>query len=405
MKNIAIISNASPVKGGKAENTLLGYLSKFILEKKYHLDYFQIQQEDDLNKKIFKKSKKFSFLKNKNFELITIKVNKKKSYINYRFIRAILIIPLIDKSIGYELKSLKINSNKNYDLIISLDHIPYHLSKKFKFKKRLFIMGDPPGERLFIFNKINFQKPFIKNFFLLLHSFICFKLEDYYWKRVVDIKNTYIGIFGSFTSARFKKNLNLKTILDLRPPMPIFIDKKNYIPKKITKIVMGGSLGGSFAKSAMSNFFDLVKMTESLDFNFYLIGHDVDASIKKKQQNLKLNIKILPPVENFESALSKMNIFIIPSDYYLGVRTRICGALSAGNYCIINRAVLMNMPELKHCKSVKIVNNNNKDLIESFVNYHNFSYKKKIQLNKESKNFFKKHYFYPSASKKFLSII
>lgn len=78
MKNIAIISNASPVKGGKAENTLLGYLSKFILEKKYHLDYFQIQQEDDLNKKIFNKSKKFSFLKNKNFELIKIKVNKKK---------------------------------------------------------------------------------------------------------------------------------------------------------------------------------------------------------------------------------------------------------------------------------------------------------------------------------------
>ena len=78
MKNIAIISNASPVKGGKAENTLLGYLSKFILEKKYHLDYFQIQQKDDLNKKIFKKSKKFSCLKNKNFKLTTIKVNKKK---------------------------------------------------------------------------------------------------------------------------------------------------------------------------------------------------------------------------------------------------------------------------------------------------------------------------------------
>ena len=268
MKNIAIISNASPVKGGKAENTLLGYLSKFILEKKYHLDYFQIQQEDDLNKKIFKDKKNFLFLKKKNFKFITVKVKRKKNILNNRFIKTLLITPSIDKSIGYDLENLKINNKKNYDLIISLDHLPYRLSEKFKFKKRLFIMGDPPGERLFVFNKINFQKPFIKNYFLLLHSFICFKFEDYYWKWAVDIKNTYIGIFGSFTSARFKKNLNLKTILDLRPPMPIFIDKKNYISKKITKIVMGGSLGGSFAKSTMSNFFDLVKMTESLNFNF-----------------------------------------------------------------------------------------------------------------------------------------
>jgi hypothetical protein len=55
MTNIAIISNAGPVKGGKAENTILGYLSKFILEKNFNLDYFKIEQEDDLNKKILKK--------------------------------------------------------------------------------------------------------------------------------------------------------------------------------------------------------------------------------------------------------------------------------------------------------------------------------------------------------------
>jgi hypothetical protein len=405
MSNIAIISNAAPVKGGKAENTLLGYLSKFILEKNFNLDYFKIEQEDDLNKKILEKSKKFFFLKNKKFKLITIKIKRKKSIINNRFIRTILLIPSIDRSIGYEFKNIKIKTNKNYDLIICLDHVAYSLSKKFRFKKRLFIMGDPPGERVFVFNKINFQKPFIKNICLLLYSFICFKLEDYYWKWTVDTKNTYIGIFGSFTSARFKKNLNLKTILDLRPPMPIYVDNKNYIPKKITKIVMGGSLGGSFAKSTISNFFNLVKLTTDFDFKFYLIGHDFDTSLKLKYEKSKLNISILPPVKNFESALSKMNIFIIPSNYYIGVRTRICAALSAGNYCIITRAVLMNMPELKYCNSVKIVENNNDDLMNSFIDYHNFSYKKKIQLNKESKKFFKKNYFYPVASKKFLSII
>ena len=404
MKNIAILSDAPPIKGGKAENTILGYISKFILEKKFFLDYFCIETDENLNKKISENSKKFSFLKNKNFRLIKLKV-KKKNMLKNRFIRTILILPAIDNSIGYELKNLNIDNNKKYDLIICLGHLAYHLSKKFNFKKRLFIMGDPPGERTYVYNKINFQKPFIKNTCLLLYSYICFKLEDYYWKWVVNIKNTHIGIFGTLTSARFKKNLNLKTILDLRPSMPIYIEKKNYISNKTTNIVMGGSLGGTFAKTAILNFFDLVKLTENLNFNYYLIGHDVAPSLKKKQKKLKLNIKILPPVTNFESALSKMNIFIIPSDYYIGVRTRICGALSAGNYCVVTKAVLMNMPELKYCKSVKIVENNNNDLVKSFLNYHNFSLKKKIQLKKESKKFFKKNYFYPVSSKKFLSIV
>ena len=66
MKNLAIISDASPIKGGKAENTLLGYLSKFILKKNFNLDYFRIIKDGDLNKKIFKDKKNFLFLKKKN---------------------------------------------------------------------------------------------------------------------------------------------------------------------------------------------------------------------------------------------------------------------------------------------------------------------------------------------------
>ena len=45
MKNIVILSEAPPIKGGKAENTILGYISKFILEKKFFLDYFCIETD------------------------------------------------------------------------------------------------------------------------------------------------------------------------------------------------------------------------------------------------------------------------------------------------------------------------------------------------------------------------
>ena len=74
-------------------------------------------------------------------------------------------------------------------------------------------------------------------------------------------------------------------------------------------------------------------------------------------------LNILESVKNFESTLSRMNIFVLPSDYYIGVRTRICSALSAGNFCIISKAILINMPELKDCKSVQIINN---DILISF---------------------------------------
>jgi hypothetical protein len=120
--------------------------------------------------------------------------------------------------------------------------------------------------------------------------------------------------------------------------------------------------------------------------------------------NIK-NLELLPSVNNFEKILSGMNVFIIPTEYYIGVRTRLCSALSAGNFCIVTQAVLLNMPELKFCRSVEVVNFNNNDIMRSIMKYHNLSFHEKIQLNFESKKFFKKNYLYSQSSKKFISQI
>ena len=369
MKKIAILCDSYPGPGGKAESTVFGYLSKYILVQKYFLDFYYIENEGNPNNKLV--VKKYYFLNNKKFKLFKININKKKGLINNSFIKRLLIFRSIDHSLKYDLKNIEINSINNYDLLIALGHQAYFLSKKLNFKRRLFIMGDPPGERLLVFNKINFSTVSMKSLSYLLYAYICFKLENYYWKYILDFKNTKIGIFGTFTCKRFEKIFVNKSVLDLRPAMP--------------------------------NFIQLVKSTKNFNFKFYLIGHDVGlGSSAKKVLGLK-NLKILPDVKNFEDALSKMNIFIISTKYYIGVRTRICSALSAGNYCIITKAVLLNMPELKLCKSVQVVKDNKEEILRSLMNYHNFTYTKKISLRAESKNFFKEHYYYLVSSKKFLS--
>ena len=67
MKKIAILCTSYPHSGGKAENTVFGYLSKYILEKNYYLDFYFINHENNPDKKLIKK--KYNFLKKKIFVL------------------------------------------------------------------------------------------------------------------------------------------------------------------------------------------------------------------------------------------------------------------------------------------------------------------------------------------------
>ena len=74
MKKVLILSEAKPVQGGKAENTIFGYLSKFILSKNCALDFYFLDLKNNIDNSINKK-KIFNFLKKKNFKL------KKKKFI------------------------------------------------------------------------------------------------------------------------------------------------------------------------------------------------------------------------------------------------------------------------------------------------------------------------------------
>lgn len=399
MKKILILSDAKPVEGGKAENTIFGYLSKFILSKNFFLDFYFLNLNNNLDNYINNKNY-FKFLKKKKFIFIKKDIFLKKKY----FFKNIL--STIDTSLKFNLKDIKIKNNNKYDLLIALGHTAFVVSHQFKFRKRLFIMGDPPGERLYLYSKINFYNhKTIINLFRLFIFYFFFKLEGYYWKYNIVFKNTIIGIFGTATANRFRNIFKKILVIDLRPAMPEFKNKSIYIKKNVTKIILAGSLGGSFAKTTLINFINLIKFSNYPYLKYYLLGHEVGNAISEDLISNIKNLKLLPSVNNFEEILSRMNVFIIPTDYYIGVRTRLCSALSAGNFCIITKAVLINMPELKFCRSVKVVNFNNKDIIETIIKYHKLSFREKSQLNYESKNFFKRNYLYSVSSKKFISQI
>lgn len=77
MKKILILSDAKPVQGGKAENTIFAYVSKFILSKDFILDYFFLNLKNNLKNSINNKNI-FNFLRKKNFNFKKKNIYPKK---------------------------------------------------------------------------------------------------------------------------------------------------------------------------------------------------------------------------------------------------------------------------------------------------------------------------------------
>ena len=76
-------------------------------------------------------------------------------------------------------------------------------------------------------------------------------------------------------------------------------------------------------------------------------------------------------------------------NYPVGVRTRLCSALAAGNICIVHNSILGNMPELKKCKSIFFIKSK-KDY--SLILKRIRKQKSLYLLKKESIKFFNENY-------------
>jgi hypothetical protein len=390
MKNILIISEAKPTPRGHAEETAFGYLSKFILEKKYKLTYVYIKIKNIIK---IEESKNYSFLNKKNFTFRKIVFTLKK-------IRIKNIINSIDLSKKVYIKKFKNKDLTLYENVIAVGHVAFFLSKYFRFNKRLFIMGDSSGERLYLDSKLNFINNF--NIFNLIYSYLVFIFERFYWRYKISLKKTKIGIFGSYTAKRFSFFFGDQNVIDLRPPMPkrVKFFKKNN--SEFTSIVFGGSLGGTLGKNTLNNFLSIVEKLPTKDFKFFLVGHHIQKHVTRYQLKKYKNLYVHSVVNNFEYFLSSKDIFILPTDYYVGVRVRLCSSLMSGNYCIVTKKSIKNMPELLNCSAVKVVENKTEQFINEIKEYRNFNIKKKILLTKAAQNFFDLNYEYTKNSKSFI---
>lgn len=388
-----IISDSLPVDGGKAENSINKTLCELFIANKKQIDFLFIENTSSLVKQInqlkidTKIKKKITFFK--------IKVKTENILKNKIFNLLNIFNRIVDSSTLIKKYKFFKKTNLNYDYVVCWSPIAYKICNKYiNAKNKLFILGDPPAERLYVNHKINF---FQNNFFLALFKFlifyVCLYYEKYYWIKRID-KNTFLGIFGTSSAKRFSNKINCK---DLRPVLSEYKIKKSASFKK-TKIVLAGSLNSTFSKNTLNLFRKIsIHFKENKEILFYLYGHEI-----KNKNQYSGNINLIKNSKDFETQLEKYNIFMMPSNYYVGVRTRLCSALAAGNYCIVSKSILYNMPEIKNCSSVKIVNNNESEFIDEILNYSSFPIRKKIKLKKISNNFFLKNYTKNFSGKKFL---
>lgn len=167
------------------------------------------------------------------------------------------------------------------------------------------------------------------------------------------ISRFYTGffIFGAGHAQVYSQRLK-KTVKCLRP---LLISTTNHI--KLVKnnliITYGGTYESTATRSSISDIkklsYDL--LNTGLKTKLQIIGYGWDEYDDP-------NVNVIGTVPDFEAALTtSSDVFIFPSNYNVGVRTRLAGALIAGNLVICHEDQTYNMPELHEFPGVYFTTN------------------------------------------------
>jgi len=392
MKKLLIISMGRLRRDGAAGNSVTCALIESALEDNFKIEYVGLEDEDFLEEKIIPFNFKEKYKNNIDFNIIPMK--KKKINIFSK------MLGTFNQSYLYEINSEKIIDlmGKNYENGLFIESLPVILSSKLKIRKKLIIFGDPAGERLRYSNNS-------WNLYILIKSFFLKYLEYFFIKKYS--KDSQIAIWGTKHSKDLGKFLN-KNIYDIRPFLStnsskISFKELNYSSEQKIVFNFGGTLATTASKQALKEIKNTVLPSirncfkKNEEYEFKIIGEvsELYLSILKNEKNIKFTGR----VNNFEVELSKGDVFILPMNYPVGVRTRLCSALAAGNICIVHNSILGNMPELKDCQSVFIVNKKNDYYcyLNKLKNNHNF-----FPLKQEAIKFFNQYYRNTSSTRKIL---
>ena len=389
--NLLVIANGYLISDGSAGSTVMCGLIESALDKDWNVTYLALVSEEEVKNRT--QNILFTFKKNGNkllqqdWPYLINNVNRLK-----RFVSA------FDHSFSRLMEEKIVPSlQQHYDKVVAFDSLAINVALNVKSNSYVAILGDPAGRK--VWHSSTWTQPTIKVKALLLDIS---ELIYYYWKIP---KAWELAMFGTGHSKLWSKIL-FRNIIDLRPFMPnsslVSISSKKKLNKK-TVLTFGGTLSGTASslaiKSILEDYFPALREKYgSENFEFRIVG-ECENNLKKYLKNKHPELVIRGLVPSFEKELACGDVFLLPMNYPVGVRTRICSALAAGCVCIVHKSVLFNMPELKNCKAVMLVSTVDDCIyyISTIPSSGHFS-----ELGRSAKLFFQNNY---AASKSTSSLL
>ena len=269
-----------------------------------------------------------------------------------------------------------------YDLAIAFDSIAIPMMRHVTAHKKICIIGDPAGRRLW--HSTPWSKPVLKSKALLLD------VAEMAVYRTIP-KDMTLAMFGSGHAAHWSRLLQRK-VLDLRPFLALsVVTLPEHEPEKPI-ISFGGTLGNTASRQSLRLIVDGLLPALRTRFGrggfvLRLVGEAPPLYTQMVEQFEE--IELTGRVASFEQELARGELFILPMNYPVGVRTRVCAALAAGNICLVHPTVLYNMPELSKCVAVYPVRSP-QDYIDVIARLP--SGEERLHLRREAIAFFDRHY-------------
>lgn len=284
----------------------------------------------------------------------------------------------------------------DYDGTIAFDSLPIGIARNVRSKSTVAILGDPTGKLLW--HSTRWSSPMLKLKAVLLQL-----TESRHFRRLFPT-SWKVAMFGSGHVNDWSRALRRK-VIDIRPFIPSFALCHMDVPSQ-DKIVIafGGTLAGTASRESMDTIFNHIlpalRNAIKRPFELRLIGECPDEIKSLVEKNPE--VIAIGRVDSFEYALSQAHVFILPMNYPVGVRTRVCSALAAGNACIVHSSVLYNMPELKECSVVHAINDASDypGAIDKLVNKRDL-----LSVKREAQNFFHAHYAFQVSAAPILDAI
>lgn len=286
---------------------------------------------------------------------------------------------------------------ERYDGVVAFEPLAIFVAKEVGTPYRLAILGDPTGRLLWHSTGTSDLRAKCRALLLDVS-------EVLYFRFVLD-KSWRIGMFGTRHARSWSRGLG-RPVLDLRPfvPQALLPAPHGEAGGKLI-INFGGTLATTASKQFFEPFFDrmlptLIRTLGADRFEIRLIG-DCPEDIRRHAAQFE-NVHVAGRVASFEGELAKGHVFLLPMNYPVGVRTRVCSALAAGNVCVLDESILQNMPELRDCDAIRFVDAND---LSSEAIVRALEWDDLGKLRECARTFFAEHYWADVAASKILESI